>query len=192
MDFFLGSRCCCHWHWRGRFEEPIACGLGPGAFTRDAIWPTVCAGVLTIRFVQAGMGMGTAWLPMGGHELEAPMAAGQGALFAILGVLVCRTAWEALQRLNQGMLAGLAGECPACGEDVYAYIDLTNPEEVQVNERETRVAHKSVCHNCERALIFHSYYQAQSKGGNPSGHIREKEFVHGRVYLIPEGSGSAL
>ena len=69
-------------------------------------------------YEKVGMGRGTAWFPMDGHELEGPMAAGQGMLLTFLGFLIFRTALASLQRLNRGALAGLSGECPACGEDV--------------------------------------------------------------------------
>lgn len=88
-----------------------------------------------------------------------------GTLSMVLGAAMATAAVRSLQGLRKGDLVALKGSCPACGEEVYAFIRA---------DETSRPRHKCECHVCDQPLVFHATLE-ESKG-----HL----WAYGRIYLV--------
>eukprot|EP00898_Chlorokybus_atmophyticus_P000849 jgi/Chlat1/1765/Chrsp134S02090 len=92
-----------------------------------------------------------------------------------LGLPVAFAAVSSLQRLSSNSTVAMKGECPGCGEEVYAFIRA---------DGSTRPRFKTECHCCERPLVFQAHLQQSLR------HPRNM-FAYGRIYLVSRSNDLA-
>ncbi|CAI7784006.1 unnamed protein product [Closterium sp. NIES-54] len=98
-------------------------------------------------------------------QLDGAMAAG---ICFLLGAVLATAAARPLQRISQGKMVALQGNCPLCGEEVYSFITL---------EEGSRHRHKADCHVCGQPLVFHAFVEASPS--NP-----KHSWAYGRIYVV--------
>ncbi|CAI5472701.1 unnamed protein product [Closterium sp. Yama58-4] len=98
-------------------------------------------------------------------QLDGAMAAG---ICFLLGAVLASAAARPLQRISQGKMVALQGNCPHCGEEVYSFVTL---------EGGSRHRHKAECHVCGQPLVFHAFVEASPS--NP-----KHSWAYGRIYVV--------
>lgn len=87
---------------------------------------------------------------------------------SVIGFPIASASAKALQGLWRNDLVALKGECPNCGEEVFAFVR---------SDQSNGSPHRADCHVCECLLEFRTKVEKSiPKLG--------KRWVHGRVYLI--------
>jgi hypothetical protein len=92
---------------------------------------------------------------------------GRPPVLGFLGVFLAQGGWAKLASLREGSVVALTGDCPNCGERVYAFAPGDKPE--------TR--RKSECHVCERGVVFNA-----AVVGDKTSPFRRA--ATGRIYLV--------
>ena len=104
------------------------------------------------------------------------LAAVPGAAFAaLIAATMGTTAVSSLQRIGEGRVAALRGSCPACGEELYAFVDPPRPRP-EMCDKQSEVDHPSECHVCGASVVFMA---RRLDAASPS--------LHGRIYLKARG-----
>uniref|UniRef100_A0A1J3F9X0 PGR5-like protein 1B, chloroplastic n=1 Tax=Noccaea caerulescens TaxID=107243 RepID=A0A1J3F9X0_NOCCA len=95
-----------------------------------------------------------------------------GILLTLLGPAfgypIASSAVRVLKGLWRNDLTALKGNCPHCGEEVFAFVR---------SDQSNRSAHKADCHVCECTLEFRTKVK---KSASPLG----RKWVYGRIYLV--------
>ena len=130
-----------------------------------------------------GAAVALASLPQLGHsQLLVPGLHLSGAAPLLGGAAVVGVALRALQRLQSTTLVALKGDCPSCGEEVYAFVSTTNQ---QPGLRSARTAHAQDCHVCGRPLRFE--VRMVTRGGTAAGYVWPwQRRAAGRITLVAE------
>jgi hypothetical protein len=107
----------------------------------------------------------------------AGVAAAGGALAAVAG--------RSLAALRSGTLVAVKGDCPACGEEVYAFV-AAQPVPAVTPGGGTRAGmhaarHVADCHVCTRPIAF----DVRVRGAAAAPWRRR---AHGRIYLVSRAS----
>ncbi|CAI5468018.1 unnamed protein product [Closterium sp. Yama58-4] len=117
-------------------------------------------------------------------QLDGAMAAG---ICFLLGAILASAAARPLQRISQGKVVALQGNCPHCGEEVYSFVTL---------EGGSRHRHKAECHVCGQPLVFHAFVEASPTNpkhswayvGSPIQRLPEELLSHVLRFLVrPDG-----
>ena len=82
---------------------------------------------------------------------------------------------RSLAKVQGGETIALKGDCPACGDEVYAFIQLAELSGAADEE----VQQPCICHVCSRPLVFHARICAAGPAGSGMRRV-----ASGRVYLI--------
>ncbi|CAN8301309.1 unnamed protein product [Cochlearia groenlandica] len=90
------------------------------------------------------------------------------ALGTALGYPIASSAVRVLKGLWRNDLTALKGDCPNCGEEVFAFVR---------SDQSNKSAHKADCHVCECTLEFRTKVE---KSVSPLG----RKWVYGRIYLV--------
>ena len=119
--------------------------------------------------------------PLGHSQLAVPGLHLSGAAPFLAGAAVVGVAVRALQRLQSTTLVALKGDCPSCGEEVYAFVTSATQ---QPGVRTARTAHGQDCHVCGRPLRFE--VRMVTKAGT-SGYVWPwQRRAAGRITLVAE------
>jgi hypothetical protein len=107
------------------------------------------------------------------------LAGGGGASAALAGGALAAVAARSLGALRSGSLVAVKGDCPACGEEVYAFVQASAdvagaPAAPHVAHRARHVAD---CHVCARPIAF----DVRVRGASAAPWRRR---AHGRIYLV--------
>jgi len=94
----------------------------------------------------------------------------------VAGAALAAVAYRSLQALRTGTLVAVQGDCPACGEEVYAFLSATPLGGEGGAPAMLSARHACLCHVCSRPLAFDVRMRAQ-----PVAPWRRR--AHGRVYL---------
>lgn len=89
-------------------------------------------------------------------------------LGSIIGYPIASASVGALQGIWKNDLVALKGDCPNCGEKVFAFVN---------SDQSKQSPHRSECHVCESFLEFRA--KVEESISTPG-----RRWVHGRVYLI--------
>ncbi|KFK27469.1 hypothetical protein AALP_AA8G387300 [Arabis alpina] len=85
-----------------------------------------------------------------------------------LGYPIASSAVRVLQGLWSNDLTALKGNCPNCGEEVFAFVR---------SDQSNRSAHKADCHVCECTLEFRTKVEKSTL-------LLGRKWVYGRIYLV--------
>ncbi|KAJ4875150.1 hypothetical protein Rs2_40168 [Raphanus sativus] len=95
-----------------------------------------------------------------------------GILLTVLGPAfgypIASSAVRVLKGLWRNDLTALKGDCPNCGEEVFAFVR---------SDQSNRSAHKADCHVCECTLEFRTKVEK-------SASLLGRKWVYGRIYLV--------
>ena len=123
----------------------------------------------------------------GGDVLLPALRGGAGAGVAAAGLALVAVASRSLAGLRGGSLVAVKGDCPACGEEVYAFVaaGAAPPAGGSHPHPAGRAAHAARhvadCHVCSRPIAFDVRVRA-----SPTAPWRRR--AHGRVYLLSRAS----
>jgi hypothetical protein len=162
------------------------CSLRSSQFYSDAHADTSQMVVLTALWsalLLGGAAAALASLPPLAHssQLHLPGLRLPGAAPLLGGTAVVGVALRALQRLQSTTLVALKGDCPSCGEEVYAFVSTTNQ---QPGLRSARTAHAQDCHVCGRPLRFE--VRMVTRGGTAGYVWPWQRRAAGRITLVAE------
>ncbi len=101
---------------------------------------------------------------------------GGGAALALCGAGLAGVAVRSLATLRKGTLVAVKGDCPACGEEVYAFVGAQAKHPGKSVTQHAR--HAADCHVCARPLAFD--VRVRGAPGAPPWRRR----AHGRIYLV--------
>ncbi|KAF2570006.1 hypothetical protein F2Q70_00005510 [Brassica cretica] len=95
-----------------------------------------------------------------------------GILLTVLGPAfgypIASSAVRVLKGLWRNDLTALKGDCPNCGEEVFAFVR---------SDQSNKSAHKAECHVCECTLEFRTKVEK-------SASLLGRKWVYGRIYLV--------
>ena len=125
----------------------------------------------------------------GGDVLLPALRGGAGAGVAAAGLALVAVASRSLAGLRGGSLVAVKGDCPACGEEVYAFVAAAPPAggaHPALAARGWSGAHASArhvteCHVCSRPIAFDVRVRAAAAAP-------WRRRAHGRVYLLSRAS----
>lgn len=84
------------------------------------------------------------------------------------GYPIASSAVRVLKGLWRNDLTALKGDCPNCGEEVFAFVR---------SDQSNKSAHKAECHVCECTLEFRTKVEK-------SASLLGRKWVYGRIYLV--------
>jgi hypothetical protein len=138
-----------------------------------AIWMALlCGGALAVA--ASAVAAGTQLLGADAGALSA-LRGGGGASAALAGAALAAVALRSLTALRSGTLVAVKGDCPACGEEVYAFVSAQGRAAAQ------RARHVADCHVCARPIAFD--VRVRSAAAAPW-----RRRAHGRIYLVSRES----
>ena len=108
-----------------------------------------------------------------GSGIEGPHGNFRPPLIGLLGVFLASGGWERFGRLREGHTVAMKGDCPSCGEEVYAFLPGNRPTARLDCE----------CHVCERRLTFRAEVAK-------SENAKWRRVATGRIYLVGGGDSS--
>jgi len=125
----------------------------------------------------------------GADTLLPALRGGAGAGVAVAGAALIGVAARSLAGLRRGSLVAVKGDCPACGEEVYAFVAAAPPAggaHPALAARGWSGAHASArhvteCHVCSRPIAFDVRVRAAAAAP-------WRRRAHGRVYLLSRAS----
>ena len=125
----------------------------------------------------------------GGDALLPALRGGAGAGGAAAGVALIAVAARSLAALRGGSVVAVKGDCPACGEEVYAFVAAGAPAggahpagRAHPSMRGAHTArHVAECHVCSRPIAFDVRVRAAAAAP-------WRRRAHGRVYLLSRAS----
>ena len=108
----------------------------------------------------------------GGVAHNAAYGSFRPPVIGLLGIFLANGGLERFGRLRAGQTVAMKGDCPSCGEEVYAFMPGNAPT--------ARV--ECECHVCERRLAFTAEVASAENA-------RWRRVATGRIYLVGGGGG---
>jgi len=155
--------------------------------TLTAIWAAMLAvgsvavllAVASAMHLDAGSAAGSA--SDGSDALLPALRGWVGAGVAGAGVALVGVAARSLAALRGGSLVAVKGDCPACGEEVYAFVAAQPAGGAHPVRGAHAARHVAECHVCSRPIAFDVRVRAAAAAP-------WRRRAHGRVYLLSRES----
>jgi hypothetical protein len=143
-----------------------------------AIWLAFLAGG-TLAVAASAVAAAASFLGADVGALSA-LSGGAGASAALAGGALSAVALRSLSALRAGSLVAVKGDCPACGEEVYAFVQARSSAAdggAGGGSTAHKARHVADCHVCARPIAF----DVRVRGASAAPWRRR---AHGRIYLV--------